>query len=354
MLETETIAQTCHSQANMSWELIFLVLGLFITFIILLIPLTAPKVERVKGEHVIVTGGSSGIGKAVAIDLAKRGANVTLVARNKQKLEEAKAEVEKHLVDRSNQKVQTLSLDLSTDYEAVEHGLKTAESTLGPVFMLVNSAGLAINARFLETAIGDFKRSMDINYLGSVYASRAVLKGMIARNQGRIVFVSSIAGQVGIYGYTAYSGSKFALRGLAEALQMEVKPYNIRITLSFPPDTDTPGFAEELKTKPLETKLISETAVLFEADRVAKCMIDDALRGKFLTYLGLDGWLSTHVSAGVAPPGSILDILLQFFLMGLLRVIAIAYLKYFDSIVNKCKRKREAEEREELEERKEE
>jgi 3-dehydrosphinganine reductase len=74
---------------------------------------------------------------------------------------------------------------------------------------------------------------------------------MKQRKFGRILFVSSQAGQIGIFGYTAYSATKFALRGFAEALQMELKPYGIYVTLSYPPDTDTPGFKEELKDKVL-------------------------------------------------------------------------------------------------------
>lgn len=92
---------------------------------------------------------------------------------------------------------------------------------------------------------------MRVNYLGGVYCTKSVIESMKNRNFGRILFVSSQAGQIGIFGYSAYSASKFALRGLVEALQMEVKPYNIYVTLSFPPDTDTPGFKEENLTKVL-------------------------------------------------------------------------------------------------------
>ena len=125
---------------------------------------------------------------------------------------------------------------------------------------------------------------------------------------------------------------------------MEVKPYNIRVTLSFPPDTDTPGFQEELKTKPEETKLISEMAGLFKAENVAKRMVDDALKGKFLTYLGLDGWMVTHLTAGMSSPGSVFDVLLQTTFLGLFRAISIGYNLYFDSIVNRCKTSKEQDE----------
>lgn len=84
-----------------------------------------------------------------------------------------------------------------------------------------------------------------VNYLGAVYCTKSVVEPMKQRKFGRIVFVSSQAGQIGIFGYTAYSPTKFALRGLAEALQMELKPYNVYITMAYPPDTNTPGLETE-------------------------------------------------------------------------------------------------------------
>ena len=85
---------------------------------------------------------------------------------------------------------------------------------------------------------------------------------------GRIVFVSSQAGQVGIFGFSAYSPSKFAVVGLAQVLRMELQAHGIFVSVAYPPDTDTPGFEEENKCKPEETKLISETAGLFQPEQV--------------------------------------------------------------------------------------
>jgi 3-dehydrosphinganine reductase len=86
-----------------------------------------------------------------------------------------------------------------------------------------------------------------------------------------------ILGLTGLFGYTAYSASKFALRGFAEALQMEVKPFNISVTIAFAPDTDTPCLAEENKMKPIETKLISDTAGISQPDKVAQAIFEDTL-----------------------------------------------------------------------------
>lgn len=82
-----------------------------------------------------------------------------------------------------------------------------------------------------------FKQQMRVNYLGTVYCTKCVVDSMKERRSGRIVFVSSQAGQIGVFGYSAYSPTKFALKGFCEALQMELRPYNIYMTLVYPPDT---------------------------------------------------------------------------------------------------------------------
>ncbi|KAK2490850.1 hypothetical protein MC885_001267, partial [Smutsia gigantea] len=179
-------------------------------------------------------------------------------------------------------------------------------------------------------------RLMSVNYLGSVYPSRAVITTMKERRVGRIVFVSSQAGQLGLFGFTAYSSSKFAIRGLAEALQMEVKPYNVYVTVAYPPDTDTPGFAEENKTKPLETRLISETTSVCKPEQVAKQIVKDAIQGNFNSSIGSDGYMLSSLTCGMAPVTSITEGLQQVVTMGLFRTIALFYLGSFDSIVRRC------------------
>lgn len=182
---------------------------------------------------------------------------------------------------------------------------------------------------------------MEVNYLGSVYPTRAVITTMKERRMGRVVFVSSQAGQIGLFGYTAYSASKFALRGLAEALQMEVKPYNIYVTVTYPPDTDTPCLTEENKTKPLETKLISETSGVCQPEQVAKVIVKDAVQGNFNSSVGPDGYMLSALTCGMSPVTSITEGLQQIVTMGLFRTIALFYLGSFDSIVRRCMIQRE-------------
>uniref|UniRef100_A0A8C9ZNJ3 3-dehydrosphinganine reductase n=1 Tax=Sander lucioperca TaxID=283035 RepID=A0A8C9ZNJ3_SANLU len=286
-----------------------LVVAAFIVAFVLLLymisPLISPKPLKLNGAHVVVTGGSSGIGKSIAVECYKQGAFITLVARDEAKLLQAKKEVEKFAIN-DKQVVLCISVDVSSDYSQVESVIKQAQEKLGPVDMLVNCAGLAISGKFEDVEVDRFKKLMEVNYLGSVYPTRAVITTMKERRMGRIMFVSSQAGQIGLFGYTAYSPSKFALRGLAESLQMEIKPYNIYVTVAYPPDTETPGLAEENKTKPLETKLISETSGVCQPDQVAKIIVRDAI-----------------------------------VTMGLFRTIALFYLGSFDSIVRRCMIQRE-------------
>ncbi|XP_073347163.1 3-dehydrosphinganine reductase [Pagrus major] len=332
-----------------SWWLLLpfimlLVVAAFIVAFVLLLymisPLISPKPLKLNGAHVVVTGGSSGIGKCIAVECYRQGAFITLVARDEAKLLQAKKEVEKFAIN-DKQVVLCISVDVSSDYSQVESVIKQAQEKLGPVDMLVNCAGTSISGKFEDVEVDRFKKLMEVNYLGSVYPTRAVITTMKERRMGRIMFVSSQAGQIGLFGYTAYSPSKFALRGLAESLQMEIKPYNIYVTVAYPPDTDTPGLAEENKTKPLETKLIAETSGVCQPDQVAKIIVRDAVQGNFNSSVGPDGYMLSALTCGMSPVTSITEGLQQIVTMGLFRTIALFYLGSFDSIVRRCMIQRE-------------
>lgn len=236
---------------------------------------TPPKRKSLKDRHVVITGGSSGIGKSVAVLAAKEGAHVTIIARNIEKLDEAYEEVKKACIS-NDQIIAKVSVDVS-NYEAVENNLCEVEETVGPIYMLVNCAGMAICGVLEDFSPADIKQLINVNYLGTLYPIKAIIPKFKAREEGIIVLTASQVALMGMYGYSVYSSVKFALRGLAESLQMEVKPYGINVTLALPPDTDTPGFENENKTKPTETKLISAAGGLFKPEVVAKKLLDDAL-----------------------------------------------------------------------------
>ncbi|MCA9623847.1 MAG: SDR family oxidoreductase [Myxococcales bacterium] len=231
------------------------------------------------GKKVMVTGGSSGIGLAFATEAARLGAKPILVARRPEPLEEAKRRIEAEV---RGAEVDTLSLDVA-DEDAVE-SVMGAYLEKGRVDHLVNNAGIAMPGRFVELDKDEFRKMMDVNYFGAVHMTRAVLPAMTARREGHILNVSSLAGVLAIYGYTAYSASKFALHGFSQALRAELWPHGVQVSVCFPPDTDTPQLAYENQFKPAETKAIAGTVKTLSPEVVAQSMIAGMARGRFEIY----------------------------------------------------------------------
>ncbi|XP_015604701.1 3-ketodihydrosphingosine reductase [Cephus cinctus] len=299
------------------------------------------RLKSIANKHVVVTGGSSGIGKCVALLAAKQGAHVTIIARDVQKLESAKSEILQACRNRDIQKVEYLSLDIGKSYENVEKSLNDLEKTMGPIYMLVNCAGTAICGKIEDTTTENLKYMIDINFLGTYYCIKAVVPRMKSTKEGIIVLTSSQAALLGVFGYSAYSSTKFALRGLAESIAMELNPHNVSVTLCLPPDTDTPGFAIEELSKPLETKLISAAAGLVNPEDVADQLIKDALSGKFFSTVGMEGFILTTLCAGMSPFSSLSELILQSLLMGLLRLVSACYLISFQRIILNCMKTRD-------------
>ncbi|WP_319422092.1 SDR family oxidoreductase [Pleurocapsa sp. FMAR1] len=236
-------------------------------------------------QHVIITGGSSGIGKATAKLLAQQGANISLIARDRQKLATAQREIA--TLARTSQQVLIFPADVS-DSAAIKIAIKGAIAQQGIPEMLITSAGITHPGYFSEIPLEVFERIMAVNYFGSLYALRAVLPAMEQQKRGNIVLISSGAGLIGIYGYTAYCPSKFALRGLAESLRGELKPKGIKVTIVYPPDTDTPQLEAENKIKPVETKKITATAKILTAEAVAKQIVQGVEKGNFAIAPGTE------------------------------------------------------------------
>lgn len=135
----------------------------------------------------------------MAILAAKKGANVTIIARNVQNLEKAKQEILQVCENKDTQKVEYLALNIGADYETVEKALANLENDMGPIYMLVNCAGLSVPSKIEDTTTENLDKMMCTNFLGTYYCIKAVMPRMKASKEGVIVLVSSLAGILGIY-----------------------------------------------------------------------------------------------------------------------------------------------------------
>ncbi|MEO6811990.1 MAG: SDR family NAD(P)-dependent oxidoreductase, partial [Isosphaeraceae bacterium] len=219
-----------------------------------------------QGAHVVITGGSSGIGEATALAAARRGARVTLIARNIDGLGAAATRIQ---AAAPGAVVATTSVDV-TDQPAVTAAVDRAIAESGPVDVLVCSAGITRPGRFLELDDDVFRSMIEVDYFGTLWPVRCVAPAMVERGQGSIVGISSAAGLVGVYGYSAYGAAKFAVRGLFESLRTELAPHGVHVGCVFPPDVDTPMLADEEAYKPAETKAIVGSINALTAEQVAQ------------------------------------------------------------------------------------
>lgn len=235
--------------------------------------------------HVLVTGGSSGIGLAVAERAARRGAHVTIVARDSMRLEAARESVSAAR-EGSGQRVLAYSADVAS-WSAVSDAVRDAQAASGPVDVLVTSAGYCHPARFTEMSAEELEGQIGVNLLGTVYAARAVAPSMIERGRGHIAMLSSMGGIVGVYGYSGYSPAKFGVIGLAEVLRCELKPHGIGVSVVCPPNVNTPGYAREVAIEPPETARINGSAKAMEPDAVARLVINAIDRRRFMVLPGV-------------------------------------------------------------------
>jgi len=222
------------------------------------------------GAHVLVTGGSSGIGLEVARAALSRGAHLSIVARDAERLATAADALEDEVGDATRVAAEPADV---TDPAQLERALGLLTAQLGPVDVLVANAGAAVPGHVEDLSLEDFRSQMELNYFGVLHSVRAVLASMMERRRGHLVLVSSAAGVVGVYGYSAYSPTKFAVRGLAETLRAELRPFGIVVACALPPDTDTPGLARGNATKPAATARISESIKVRSPETVAAAIV---------------------------------------------------------------------------------
>ncbi|GEC73706.1 3-oxoacyl-[acyl-carrier protein] reductase [Flavobacterium flevense] len=192
-----------------------------------------------KNKNALITGAGKGIGKAIAIALAKEGVNLILVARTQSE------------IDAVAQKAQTLgvkAIAITADVanmESVNTAIEKALAEFKTIDILINNAGIAAFGKFLDLEPTEWERIIQVNLMGIYYVTRAILPNMIERQTGDIINISSTAGLAGNALTSAYSASKFAVLGLTDSLMQEMRKHNIRVT-ALTPSTVATDMAKDL------------------------------------------------------------------------------------------------------------
>ncbi|HET9528800.1 MAG TPA: SDR family oxidoreductase [Blastocatellia bacterium] len=191
-----------------------------------------------RAEVVVITGASAGVGRAVAREFGKQKAKVGLLARGRDGLEAARAEIES-----LGGEAIVLPADVA-DPEQVEAAAERVERELGPIDIWINNAMVSVFSPVKEMTADEFKRVTDVTYLGTVYGTLAALRRMLDRDRGTIVQVGSALAYRGIPLQSAYCGAKHAIQGFTESLRCELlhDGSNIKLTMVQLPALNTPQF----------------------------------------------------------------------------------------------------------------
>jgi short-subunit dehydrogenase len=249
--------------------------------------------------HLIVTGGSSGIGLEVARVYLAKGYRVTLMARRADLLQDAREELLK-ANSATPEAIFLVSVDVCNETE-VRAAVIAAETEHGPCDVLVTSAG-RVDPQFFDAQSSEvFDAHVAVNFFGTVYAVRAVLAGMKQRRSGRIMLISSGAALIGIPAYSAYCASKSALTGFAEALRLEAERYGVSVSICYPPDTFTPQYEREIGLRPQAAQVLMGTVRPWRPETVAQLLVDGTERGKREVHFGLTLKLLSCFSAFIKP-----------------------------------------------------
>lgn len=196
--------------------------------------------------------------------------------------------------------VHTAVADVS-DQQAVLAAVTRLEDLAGPCDVLVTAAGQARPGHFLDLEDDVFRVMMEVDYFGTLYAVRAVAPGMVARGRGSVVAVASGAALIGVFGYSAYSPAKFAVRGLMETLRSELRPHGVHVACAFPSDVDTPQLAQENEFKPPETAAISGRVRPVQPEVVAAAILEAIESERFAIYSDRGTMLLSGLGPLLAP-----------------------------------------------------
>ena len=236
--------------------------------------------KSISGQVIWITGASSGIGEALAYELSTMGNTLILSARNKERLTEVKARCN------NSAKVHILPMDLK-DFSAMPTLVSQAIEATGPIDILINNAGISQRSLIADTHFDVYKKLIDINYLGTIALSKAVLPYFIAQQKGHFVTITSLMGRFGSPLRSGYCGAKHGLHGFFDVLRMEHEKDNVDVTLV------CPGF---IKTNVAKNALTADgspqnvndhaTSKGMEVHIFAKKMISAVAKKKFEVNIG--------------------------------------------------------------------
>ena len=223
-----------------------------------------------------------------------------IVARSPETLQAAAREAE-GLRNSPNQFVETLACD-TRDMESLKPAFEGMIARTRAPDYLFNLVGYAFPQYIQKLTLSDFKENMDVNYYGQLVPILILLPHWMALRRGHIANVASGAAFIGAVGYSTYAPTKFAIAGLSQCLRNELKPYNIKVSVLYPPDTDTPGFEAENRTKPDVLAIMSQRFDQMQPEDVARAFLRGVLREDFYILPGDSRrlWLATRFFPGLA------------------------------------------------------
>lgn len=203
--------------------------------------------QSIQGKVAVVTGAARGIGKAIALELAKEGVNVGIIARSKSDLQAVAKEIESYGV-----KAAYAVADV-TNLEQVQKAAETFKAELGLTDILVNNAGVGKFEKLVDMDPADFKNIVDVSVMGTFNVSHTIVPQLIEKNAGDVINISSTNGLNGAATSSAYSAAKFGVIGITESLAAEVRRNNIRVT-ALTPSTIATDLADALNLIPAEKR----------------------------------------------------------------------------------------------------
>jgi short-subunit dehydrogenase len=230
-------------------------------------------------QIVLITGASSGIGKQLAVDFAKRRAVVIGCGRSIERLKEVLKEVRQ-----TSPTSLMMGCDVS-DPDQVHGMIEKILSDYGRVDILINNAGIGMRKPFYETDLAVVEEIMRINYFGAVYCTHKLLPSMIARHSGHIVNISSGAGKIGTLNMAAYCASKYAMNGWSESLYHELLPLGVKVSLVCPGPVHT-GFSRDFS----DSEPKSPPSMFVATSDVSRAVIQTIERDRF--ELVMPRWLA--------------------------------------------------------------